>query len=72
MFRGRTSAETDRLERLGARSSGRSPWMMHLDVGVSWAEAQGAVLSHHQPQDAVRVMLDPEGHPFCLFLDDSL
>jgi catechol 2,3-dioxygenase-like lactoylglutathione lyase family enzyme len=58
---------------------GEQLMMMHLDIGVadleagvSWAEAQGAVLAEHQPQDDVRVMLDPEGHPFCLFPDDSL
>ena len=27
----------------------------------------GATLAAHQPQKAVRVMLDPDGHPFCLF-----
>ncbi|MDH3302532.1 MAG: VOC family protein [Acidimicrobiia bacterium] len=50
--------------------------MMHLDIGtsdldagVAWAEECGAVQAAHQPQDDVRVMMDPEGHPFCLFLD---
>ena len=53
--------------------------MMHLDVfvadleaGIAWAVAQGAVVADHQPPTDVRVMLDPEGHPFCLFPDDSL
>lgn len=53
--------------------------MMHLDIGVadldagvSWAAAQGASLAEHQPQRDVRVMLDPEGHPFCLFPDETL
>jgi len=48
--------------------------MMHLDVavadlvtGVAWALESGAKLAEHQPQDGVRVMLDPAGHPFCLF-----
>lgn len=40
-----------------------------LDEGVAWALGCGAVLADHQPQDDVRVMLDPEGHPFCLFPD---
>jgi len=60
-----------------ACSSG--PSRMHLDIGVddveravTWALAQGAQPAEHQPQDDVRVMLDPEGHPFCLFPDDSL
>jgi catechol 2,3-dioxygenase-like lactoylglutathione lyase family enzyme len=53
--------------------------MMHLDIGVSdlesgvrWAVEQGAQLADHQPQDDVRVLIDPDGHPFCLFPDDSL
>ena len=29
----------------------------------------GATLAEFQPQDDVRVMLDPAGHPFCLYLD---
>lgn len=40
-----------------------------LDAAVAWAEEVGAVLAGHQPQEGVKVMLDPEGHPFCLFLD---
>jgi catechol 2,3-dioxygenase-like lactoylglutathione lyase family enzyme len=39
-----------------------------LDAAVAWAEGVGAVLADYQPQDGVRVMLDPAGHPFCLFL----
>ncbi len=49
---------------------------VHLDVGVSMvaeavedALALGARLCDVQPQDDVRVMLDPAGHPFCLYLD---
>ncbi|MEM9515549.1 MAG: VOC family protein [Actinomycetota bacterium] len=52
---------------------------MHLDVGVAdldaavrWAVDQGAVVADHQPQTDVRVMIDPEGHPFCLFPDDTV
>ena len=39
-----------------------------LDAAVDWALEQGATLADPQPQDDVRVMLDPDGHPFCLFL----
>lgn len=49
---------------------------MHLDlevddlvVAVDHAVGVGATLADFQPQDAVRVMLDPAGHPFCLYLD---
>ncbi len=38
-----------------------------LDASLAWALDQGARLADHQPQDAVRVLLDPDGHPFCLF-----
>lgn len=51
----------------------------HLDVAVAdlseamrWAVSAGAVLADFQPQADVRVMLDPAGHPFCLFQDDSV
>jgi catechol 2,3-dioxygenase-like lactoylglutathione lyase family enzyme len=43
-------------------------WVTDLDTAVSRAEAAGAVLADYQPQDDVRVMIDPAGHPFCLFL----
>jgi predicted enzyme related to lactoylglutathione lyase len=52
--------------------------MMHFDfqVGdlesaVADAVALGASLASAQPQDNVRVMLDPAGHPFCLCLDQE-
>ena len=38
-----------------------------LDAGVARAKALGASMAAHQPQDDVRVLLDPAGHPFCLF-----
>lgn len=53
--------------------------MMHLDLGVvdldaarAWAIEQGASVADDQPQDGVLVMFDPGGHPFCLFVDDTL
>jgi predicted enzyme related to lactoylglutathione lyase len=49
--------------------------MIHLDIQVddldaagAHAIAQGAVLAEYQPQDDVRVYLDPAGHPFCLWV----
>lgn len=38
-----------------------------LDEGEARAVRLGAVLASYQPQDDVRVLLDPAGHPFCLF-----
>ncbi|MFJ3950783.1 VOC family protein [Streptomyces libani] len=49
--------------------------MLHLDLRVddldgaeAYAVAAGATRAAVQPQDDVRVLLDPAGHPFCLFL----
>lgn len=51
--------------------------MLHLDIevtdlaaAVEDAVALGAELPEHQPQEKVRVLLDPAGHPFCLYLGD--
>jgi predicted enzyme related to lactoylglutathione lyase len=41
-----------------------------LDEAVTYALGVGAELADYQPQDGTRVMLDPAGHPFCLYLDD--
>ncbi|HZE39606.1 MAG TPA: VOC family protein [Stackebrandtia sp.] len=55
-------------------AEGRQQMMMHLDFEVSDldaavadAVAMGARAAEFQPQDDVRVMLDPAGHPFCLY-----
>ena len=57
-------------------ADGTQQMMMHLDFEVSDLAAAvthalelGAREAEHQPQDNVRVMLDPAGHPFCLYLD---
>ncbi len=54
---------------------GQQQMMSHLDLLVTdldaacaHAEECGARLAGHQPQEGVRVYLDPAGHPFCLFL----
>jgi catechol 2,3-dioxygenase-like lactoylglutathione lyase family enzyme len=39
-----------------------------LDVEVARATALGAVAETHQPSEGVRVLRDPHGHVFCLFL----
>jgi catechol 2,3-dioxygenase-like lactoylglutathione lyase family enzyme len=57
---------------------GKPPTQLHLEVQVNdlqgaltHALAAGARLAEYQPQDDVRVCLDPAGHPFCLWLDES-
>jgi hypothetical protein len=58
---------------------GKPQMSMHLDVAVddlegavAYAVGCGAEQAEFQPQDDVRVMLDPAGHPFCLYLDPGL
>jgi catechol 2,3-dioxygenase-like lactoylglutathione lyase family enzyme len=42
-----------------------------LEAGVRRAVELGATLAEFQPQDDVRVLFDPDGHPFCLYVEDS-
>jgi hypothetical protein len=42
-----------------------------LEAAVADAVALGARVAGFQPQDNVRVLLDPAGHPFCLCRDDE-
>ena len=42
-------------------------WVADLVSAVRWAVECGARLAEAQPQEDVRVMIDPAGHPFCLF-----
>jgi hypothetical protein len=53
---------------------GRQGMQLHLEVEVTDLQAAvahavelGARVAEHQPQDDVRVMLDPAGHPFSLY-----
>jgi predicted enzyme related to lactoylglutathione lyase len=57
---------------------GEPQMSMHLDIevddldeAVAHAVGLGAEVAAFQPQETVRVMLDPAGHPFCLYLDPS-
>jgi hypothetical protein len=52
--------------------------LMHLDIavddldaGVARAIEAGATLADFQPQEHVRVMLDPAGHIFDLFISGT-
>lgn len=53
---------------------GQQQMMLHLDFEVTDLDAEvaravalGAELASYQPQEDVRVLLDPAGHPFCLY-----
>lgn len=54
--------------------TGQPTMTAHMEIAtndvaaaVEHAVACGATPAAVQPQDDVRVMLDPDGHPFCLF-----
>lgn len=46
-------------------------WVENLAAGVAWAKNCGATEASPQPAgrdlDRLRVMVDPAGHPFCLW-----
>ncbi len=57
---------------------GDQQMQLHLDLQVGDlttavvdAVALGATLAAYQPQDDVRVLLDPAGHPFCLYTGED-
>jgi catechol 2,3-dioxygenase-like lactoylglutathione lyase family enzyme len=67
--------EADYVAPVWPSAAGEQQIMEHLDIAVeslqepvAWAVEQGARLAKFQPQEDVRVMLDPAGHPFCLFV----
>lgn len=56
--------------------AGEQQMMAHLEIrvddlaaGLRHALDCGAKLADFQPQQDVRVCLDPEGHPFCLWIE---
>ena len=58
-------------------TAGDQQMQVHLDLpvtdlapAVEDALALGATKADFQPQKDVVVMLDPDGHPFCLYLDE--
>ncbi|MGY0018397.1 VOC family protein [Streptomyces sp. cg35] len=67
--------ETDHTPPVWPQRPGSQQMQGHLDLQVDDLEAEtararalGATLEAHQPQQDVRVLRDPHGHPFCLFL----
>ena len=59
-------------------AAGEPQMMAHLDVqvdelvdSVAFAVECGAEVASYQPQEHVRVLLDPAGHPFCLYVDEG-
>ena len=71
--------EPDYVPPVWPSAPGRQQMMLHLDIAVDDLAAAvadavelGATVAGFQPQDDVRVLLDPAGHPFCLYLDRDL
>lgn len=40
----------------------------NVDEAVRAATAAGATLAEFQPHESTKILLDPAGHPFCLFV----
>lgn len=67
--------ETDHVPPVWPQRPGTQQMQAHLDFMVDDLETEaaravalGATVEAHQPQDDVRVLRDPHGHLFCLFL----
>jgi catechol 2,3-dioxygenase-like lactoylglutathione lyase family enzyme len=67
--------EPDHVRPVWPQRPGDQQMQLHLDIEVDDLDAAGrvaaeagATLADFQPQDDVRVWLDPDGHPFCLFV----
>jgi hypothetical protein len=70
--------ETRYVRPVWPAGDGDPQMQIHLDIevrdlaaAVAFATSIGAEVAGFQPQDAVRVMLDPAGHPFCLWVDEG-
>lgn len=70
--------EPDQVPASWPAGAGDQHMQVHLEIraddlaaGVEHAVACGAVVAEVQPQADVRVLLDPEGHPFCLWVATS-
>ena len=68
-------SESDYRPPVWPERPGEQQKMLHLDIRVEDLDeagahtlAVGARLADYQPQDDVRVYLDPADHPFCLFI----
>ena len=70
------ATEKDYVRPVWPTVEGKPQMSLHLDLevddleeAVAYALEVGAELADFQPQDRVRVMFDPAGHPFCLYTD---
>jgi catechol 2,3-dioxygenase-like lactoylglutathione lyase family enzyme len=68
--------EPDHVPPTWPQRPGDQQMQAHLDIRVddldaagAFARSLGATLAGFQPQEHVRVHLDPAGHPFCLYVE---
>jgi predicted enzyme related to lactoylglutathione lyase len=71
--------ETEHVPPVWPAGDGDQQMQLHLDIevydlaaAVAWAERHGAKVAAFQPQDDVKVMIDPVGHPFCLWVPENV
>lgn len=69
--------EADHVPPAWPAGPGDQQMMLHLDIEAEDLAAAcehalgcGATMAEFQPQENVRVLLDPAGHPFCLWVAD--
>ncbi|MQA34734.1 VOC family protein [Modestobacter roseus] len=69
--------EPDHVPPVWPAGNGDPRMQAHLDIAVddlaaasARAQSLGATEAAFQPQEHVRVHLDPAGHPFCLYLPE--
>lgn len=69
--------EPDHMPPVWPAGAGDQQMQLHLEIRVddlaaatAYALDCGATLADMQPQEDVRVCLDPAGHPFCLWLGE--
>jgi catechol 2,3-dioxygenase-like lactoylglutathione lyase family enzyme len=68
-------SEQQKMMHLDVRVTGRDAGELDgedgeaaLDAAAQVAVAAGGRLADHQPREDLRIILDPAGHPLCLFL----
>ena len=69
--------ETDHVPPQWPASGDQQQMQVHLDIevddldsAITYAESLGAHQAEFQPQSDVRVLIDPDGHPFCMWVPE--
>jgi len=69
--------ETDHVPPQWPATDDDQQMQIHLDIevddlgaAINYAESLGAHQAEFQPQSDVRVLIDPDGHPFCVWVPE--